>query len=62
MAANAKTDPNIRLTAELLEAARDMRASARMSQAVVARGLNLTVGYVSQLERGAACGPVAASQ
>ena len=26
MAAKAKTDPNVRLTAELLEAARDMRA------------------------------------
>jgi putative transcriptional regulator len=31
---------------------RAMRASARMSQAVFARYLNLTVGYVSQLERG----------
>jgi putative transcriptional regulator len=31
---------------------RATRASARMSQAVFARYLNLTVGYVSQLERG----------
>jgi putative transcriptional regulator len=29
-----------------------MRASARTSQAVFASYLNLTVGYVSQLERG----------
>jgi putative transcriptional regulator len=91
MAAKAKTDPNIRLTAELLESAKDMRAigvmddatyekitlrhlgadkaptaapitaddiralreRAHMSQAVFARHLNLTAGYVSQLERGA---------
>ena len=32
---------------------RAMRERARMSQAVFARYLNLTVGYVSQLERGA---------
>jgi putative transcriptional regulator len=32
---------------------RTMRERARMSQAVFARCLNLTVGYVSQLERGA---------
>ena len=32
---------------------RAMRARANMSQAVFARHLNLTVGYVSQLERGA---------
>src|SRR5882672_6041198 len=32
---------------------RTMRTRARMSQAVFARHLNLTVGYVSQLERGA---------
>jgi putative transcriptional regulator len=32
---------------------RTMRMRARMSQAVFARHLNLTVGYVSQLERGA---------
>jgi len=32
---------------------RAVRARARMSQAVFARHLNLTVGYVSQLERGA---------
>ncbi len=31
---------------------RAMRERARMSQAVFARYLNLTVGYVSQLERG----------
>jgi putative transcriptional regulator len=32
---------------------RTLRARAKMSQAVFARYLNLTVGYVSQLERGA---------
>jgi putative transcriptional regulator len=32
---------------------RTMRERAKMSQAVFARHLNLTVGYVSQLERGA---------
>ena len=32
---------------------RRMRERANMSQAVFARYLNLTVGYVSQLERGA---------
>jgi len=32
---------------------RDLREKARLSQAVFARYLNLTVGYVSQLERGA---------
>jgi len=32
---------------------RAMRERANMSQAVFARHLNLTVGYVSQLERGA---------
>jgi len=31
---------------------RSMREGAQMSQAVFARYLNLTVGYVSQLERG----------
>jgi putative transcriptional regulator len=31
---------------------RSMRQRARMSQAVFARYMNLTVGYVSQLERG----------
>jgi len=31
---------------------RTIRTRARMSQAVFARHLNLTVGYVSQLERG----------
>lgn len=31
---------------------RKLRARAKMSQAVFARYLNLTVGYVSQLERG----------
>ena len=35
------------------EQIRMMRARAKMSQAVFARHLNLTVGYVSQLERGA---------
>ena len=32
---------------------RGLRAKANLSQAVFARYLNLTVGYVSQLERGA---------
>jgi putative transcriptional regulator len=32
---------------------RSLRETARLSQAVFARYLNLTVGYVSQLERGA---------
>jgi putative transcriptional regulator len=32
---------------------RALREDARMSQAVFAKYLNLTVGYVSQLERGA---------
>jgi putative transcriptional regulator len=32
---------------------RSLRERARLSQAVFARYLNLTVGYVSQLERGA---------
>jgi putative transcriptional regulator len=32
---------------------RSMRERARMSQAVFARHLNVTTGYVSQLERGA---------
>lgn len=32
---------------------RALRERARMSQAVFARHLNLTVGYVSQIERGA---------
>jgi putative transcriptional regulator len=35
------------------EEIRALREQARMSQAVFARYLNLTVGYVSQLERGA---------
>ncbi len=41
------------------EEIRALRERARMSQAVFARHLNLTVGYVSQLERGArqASGP-----
>ncbi len=38
------------LTAEDI---RKMRERARMSQAVFARHLNVTTGYVSQLERGA---------
>jgi putative transcriptional regulator len=38
------------ITAEQIRA---MRERAKMSQAVFARHLNLTVGYVSQLERGA---------
>jgi putative transcriptional regulator len=38
------------ITAEQI---RTMRARAKLSQAVFARYLNLTVGYVSQLERGA---------
>ncbi len=41
-------------TAEPLSAEdiREMRERARMSQAVFARHLNVTTGYVSQLERG----------
>jgi putative transcriptional regulator len=35
------------------EQIRAMRARAKLSQAVFAHYLNLTVGYVSQLERGA---------
>lgn len=35
------------------EQIRRMRQRARMSQAVFAHHLNLTVGYISQLERGA---------
>ena len=35
------------------EEIRKLREEAHMSQAVFARYLNLTVGYVSQLERGA---------
>jgi putative transcriptional regulator len=35
------------------EEIRALRERAHMSQAVFARHLNLTVGYVSQLERGA---------
>ena len=38
------------ITAEQIRA---IRERAKMSQAVFARYLNLTVGYVSQLERGA---------
>ena len=34
------------------EEIRSLREKARLSQAVFARYLNLTVGYVSQLERG----------
>jgi putative transcriptional regulator len=32
---------------------REIREAANMSQAVFARSLNLSVGYISQLERGA---------
>lgn len=35
------------------EEIRNLREQANMSQAVFARYLNLTVGYISQLERGA---------
>lgn len=35
------------------EEIRSMRERARLSQAVLARYLNVTTGYVSQLERGA---------
>ncbi len=35
------------------EEIRSLREQARLSQAVFARCLNLTVGYISQLERGA---------
>jgi putative transcriptional regulator len=45
--ANAVTEP---ITGEDI---RKLREEAHMSQAVFARYLNLTVGYVSQLERGA---------
>jgi putative transcriptional regulator len=45
-AAAAKVAP---ITAEQI---RSTRERAKMSQAVFARYLNLTVGYVSQLERG----------
>ncbi len=45
--ANAVTEP---ITAQEI---RSMRERAQVSQAVFARYLNLTVGYVSQLERGA---------
>jgi putative transcriptional regulator len=41
-----------RVTAITAAQIRAMRARAKMSQAVFARHLNLTVGYVSQLERG----------
>jgi len=41
-------------TAEPINAAqvRELRAKARLSQAALARCLNMTTGYVSQLERG----------
>jgi putative transcriptional regulator len=45
--ANAVTEP---ISGEDI---RKLREEAHMSQAVFARYLNLTVGYVSQLERGA---------
>jgi len=35
------------------EEIRSLRESAKLSQAVFARYLNLTTGYISQLERGA---------
>jgi putative transcriptional regulator len=41
-----------RATHDKITANSPMRERARMSQAVFARHLNLTVGYVSQLERG----------
>jgi putative transcriptional regulator len=41
-----------RVTPLTPEQIRTMRERAKMSQAVFARYLNLTVGYVSQLERG----------
>jgi putative transcriptional regulator len=47
----AKDTPKVApITAEQIRA---MRERAKMSQAVFAHYLNLTVGYVSQLERGA---------
>jgi len=47
----AKDTPRVApITAEQIRA---MRERAKMSQAVFARHLSLTVGYVSQLERGA---------
>lgn len=42
-----------KVAAVTAEQIRSMRQRAKMSQAVFARHLNLTVGYVSQLERGA---------
>jgi putative transcriptional regulator len=45
--------PIVAVTAELSPAEiRALRVRANLSQAVFARFLNLTVGYVSQLERG----------
>jgi len=48
-------DDQAKVTAEPItgEDIRRLREEANMSQAVFARYLNLTVGYVSQLERGA---------
>jgi len=46
--------PNAPSTAELIsgEEIRKLRETANLSQAAFARYLNLTVGYISQLERG----------
>jgi putative transcriptional regulator len=47
----SKTTPSVKpITGAQIRA---IRERAKMSQAVFARHLNLTVGYVSQLERGA---------
>ncbi|WP_353172680.1 helix-turn-helix domain-containing protein [Paracandidimonas soli] len=47
--------PDALPTAEPITAAqvREVRAKAHLSQAALARYLNMTTGYVSQLERGA---------
>lgn len=56
--------PEVPLTAEPIsgEQIRSVRESAHLSQAALARYLNLTAGYVSQLERGSkrATGPALA--
>jgi putative transcriptional regulator len=49
LGADRNTGPEL-LTGDQIRA---MREQARMSQAVFAHCLNVTVGYVSQLERGA---------
>src|SRR5271169_4863115 len=53
MHANGTMDEATELAPLSGEEVRALREQAHMSQAVFARCLNLTVGYVSQLERGA---------